>query len=135
MVGERGAPQFYVVFRRDTDFGVNLETILALAKLGTRLREYGFVAFGGAQGGLVSGRPKFSRRHVAQINKGSPAIARGVFAPAGHRQIAPATVTATCVADCDMIATVGQEVHLRRPRRGSREHPHDSFGLRETRPG
>ena len=36
--------------------------------------------------------------------------------------------------ESDVLATVGQEMHLRHPRCGSREHPHDSFSLRETRP-
>ena len=114
---------------------MNLEAVLTLAKLGTRLGEDGFVAFGGVQGGLVSGRPKFSRGHVAQVNKSPPAVARGIFAPASHRQIEPATVAATRIADGDMIATVRQEVHFRRPRHGSGEHAQGAFALHEARPG
>ena len=72
---------------------------MTLAKLRARLGEDGFVTFGRAQGGLIGGGPEFSRRHVAQIDKCSPAIARGILAPAGDRQIAPATVAAARAAD------------------------------------
>ena len=128
-IGERDAPQLHVVLRRNADFGVDFETGMTLAKLGARLREDGFVAFRRAQGGLVGGGPEFSGRHIAQINKCPPAIARGIFAPAGDRQIAPATVAAAGAADRDMIAAVGQEVNFRRARRGIGEDPHDAFAV------
>ncbi len=99
MIGERDAPQLHVVFRRNADFGVDFEAGMTLAKLGARLREDGFVAFRCAQGGLMGGGPEFSRGHIAQIDKRSPAIARGILAPAGDRQIPPAAVAAARAAD------------------------------------
>ena len=76
---------------------VDFQAGLSLAKLRAGLREDGFVAFGGAQGGLMGGGPEFSRRQIAQINKSPPAIARGILAPAGDGQVAPAAVAAAAV--------------------------------------
>jgi hypothetical protein len=87
-----------------------------LPKLRARLGENGFVALGRAHHGLIRGGPEFARRQIAQIDKRSPAIAGGILAPAGDRQIAPATVAAAGAADDDMITAVGQEMNLRRRR-------------------
>ncbi len=130
-IGDRDAPQLHVVFRRHADLGVDFETGMTLPKLRARLREDGFVAFRRAQGGLIRGGPELSRRQIAQINKRPPAIARGIFAPAGDRQIAPAAVAAAGAADDDMIATVGQQMNLRHRRRGIRENAHRRFRLRQ----
>ena len=62
----------------------------------------------------MGGRPKFSRRQIAQINKRAPAVARGVLPPAGDRQVAPSAIAATGAADDHVIAAVGQKVNLRR---------------------
>ena len=113
MVGEGHAPQLDVVLRRDADFGVDFQAGMALAKLGARLREDGFVALGGAPARLMGGGPEFPGLHIAQIDKSAPAIARGILAPAGDRQVAPAAVAAAGAADHDVIAAVGQQVDLR----------------------
>ena len=99
MVGEGDAPQLDVVLGRNADLGVDLQVAMALAKLRARLGENGFVTFGRAQGRLMSGGPEFAGRHIAQIKKRAPAIAGGILAPAGDRQIPPATVTAAGIAD------------------------------------
>ncbi len=100
---------------------------MALPEFRTRLRENGFIAFGRAQGGLIRRGPEFPRRHIAQINKRSPAVARGIFAPAGDRQIAPAAVAAAGAADDHMVTAIGQQVDFRRCRGGMLEYTHDSF--------
>src|SRR6516164_5677479 len=100
MVRKSYASQFDVVFNRNADFCADLQVALALAILGARPRKKNFVLFRWMQGGLISHRPEFSSCCIAEINKSSPTIARGILAPAGDGQIAPTTVTASCVGDC-----------------------------------
>src|SRR6516162_6062147 len=124
MVRKSYASQFDVVFNGNADFCADLQVALALAILGARPRENNLVVFGWAQGGLISYRPEFSRRCIAQINKSSPAIARGILSPAGDRQIAPTAVAASGVGDCQVVTAVGQELDLRRARSGGVEGSH-----------
>src|SRR5215471_20830419 len=124
MVRESHASQLDVVFNRNADFRADLQLALALAILGARACKNGFVVFGWAQGGLISHRPEFSRCCIAQINKSSPTIARGILAPAGDGQIAPTAVAASGVGDCQVVTPVGQEVGLWRARVGGVEDSH-----------
>src|SRR6516165_11917333 len=124
MVRESHASHLDVVFNRNADFRADLQLALALAILGARACKNGFVVFGWAQGGLISHGPEFSRRCIAQINKSSPAIARGILSPAGDRQIAPTAVAASGVGDCQVVTAVGQELDLRRARSGGVEGSH-----------
>src|ERR1035438_10925312 len=107
---------------------------MVLPEFRARLSEDRLVALGLAKGWLICGGPKISRHEIAQINKRSPAIARGIFTPSGDRQIAPATVAAAGAADDDMIAAVGQEMNLRYRWRGIREYAHHSFRFAIKRP-
>ena len=105
-IGDRDAPQFHVVFRGDADLGVNFKPGMTLPELRAPLRKDGLIAFGRVQGRLMRGGPKIAGRHITQIDKRSPAIARGVLAPAGDGKITPTTVSAAGAADDDMIASV-----------------------------
>src|SRR5450432_4354589 len=129
MVDKHGSPKLHVVLRRNTEFGMMLKIVVTLTKLGARLSEDGLIAFGRAQRGLIGGGPKFSRLHIAQINKCPPAVARRILAPPGDREIAPAAVAATLAADGDMVATLGQEVNFRSPRRRICADPHAVFAF------
>src|SRR5476651_2592080 len=110
MIDKCGAPQLHVVLRRNTEFGMMLNLIVTLTKLGARLSEDGLIAFRRAQRWLIGGGPKFSRFQIAQINECPPAVARRILAPAGDREIAPAAVATAGAADGDMVAIVGQEL-------------------------
>src|SRR5947208_11263274 len=112
---------------------MQFEVAIALAKFRPGLCENGFVIFCCAQGRLISGGPEFSSRDVAQIDERAPVIAGRILAPAGDGEIFPATISATRIADGDMIAAIGKEMNLRRPRHGTLEDPHDLFALAETR--
>src|SRR2546427_7142242 len=125
MVGERNAAHLDVIFGRYADFGMNFEAGVALAKLGARLGEDGFVVFGGAQSRLISRGPKFSAGGVAQINKGSPAIASHILAPAGDREVMPTAITAAGGADDNVIAAIGEKMDFRRVGAGIGEDAHN----------
>src|SRR5664279_2538198 len=107
MVGESHAAQLDVVFGRDADFGVDFHTGLELAKLGAGLSENGFATFGHPPARLMGGGPEFVGGQVAYINKSAPAIARGIFAPAGDGEVPPAAVAAAGAADHDVIGAIG----------------------------
>src|SRR4030095_10311158 len=100
---------------------MQFEVAMALAKFRPGLCENGFVIFCGAQGGLICGGPEFSGRHVPQIDERAPVIASRILAPAGEGEIFPATVSATGIADGDVIAAIGKEMNLRCPRDGALE--------------
>src|SRR5207245_584051 len=100
----------------NTQFGMQFEVAMALAKFRPGLCENSFVIFCRAQGRLISGGPEFSRRRVAQIEERAPVIAGRILAPAGKGEIFPATVAAAGIADGDVIAAIGKEMDLRRAR-------------------
>src|SRR5262249_5488936 len=127
MVRNSHPSQLNVVFPRNADFRVDLEVAVALAILRTRTAKNTCVLSGWAQGGLISYRPEFSRHRIAQINKGSPTITRGILAPAGNRQITPTTVAASGIADSQVITSVGQEVDFGNARIGGIEDSHLLF--------
>src|SRR6516225_8759847 len=124
MVRQSHASKLDVVFYRNADFRADSQAALAVAILGARLRKNDLVLFGWAQGGLISDGPEFSAHCITQIDKSSPAIARGVLAPAGDRQIAPTAVAASGIGDCHVVTAVGEEVNLRRARSGGVEDSH-----------
>src|SRR5688500_5828148 len=82
-VDQRDAPQFDVVLRGNADLRVRIYSPVTVTKLGAPLREDGFVTLRGSERRLVGGRPKFAGGNIAEVHKRSPAVARGVFAPAG----------------------------------------------------
>src|ERR1035441_9637529 len=104
MVGESHTAQLDIVFGRDADFAMDFQAGIVLPELGTGLREDRFATCGGAPARLMSGRPEFAARQIAQIDKRAPAIARGILAPASDSQVPPAAVAAARIADHDMIA-------------------------------
>src|SRR5947209_17504493 len=128
MVGERNAAHLDVIFGRYADFGMNFEAGVALAKLGARLGEDGFVVFGGAQSRLISRGPKFSGGGVAQINKGSPAIASRILAPAGDGEVMPTAITAARGADDNVIAAMEEKMDFSITGAGRGEAAQDSAG-------
>src|SRR2546429_350990 len=81
-VGHSNPPQLHVVFRRNADFGMDFQTGISMAKLGSPLRENRLVTFRRAQGGLIRCGPEFSCCHIAQIDERSPAISRAILPPA-----------------------------------------------------
>src|SRR5580704_17242236 len=113
MIGKGNPPQFHVVFRRNADFRADLEVPSAVAILSARPGKKDFVLFGWAQGGMISGRPEFSGRCIAEIDKSAPTVARGILAPAGDGQITPTAETAPGVADRHVVTPVGEEMDVR----------------------
>ena len=134
-ISDRDATQLHVVFGRHADFGVDLQPGMTLPEFCARLGEDGFVALGCEPDGLVRRGPDLARRPIAQIHKGPPAIARGVLAPAGDRQIAPATVAAPGATKDDMIPAVGQEMYLRCRGSGIRVDPHHALARAQEQAG
>ena len=117
-VGQAQAAQLDVVFRRDNDLGVGVDTLISAAKLGATFAENGFVGVGLPLRGLVRARPAGAGFGVAQVAEAAPGIAGGVFAPARHGQVFPAAVAAARIGDHDVVAAVGQQLHLGRGRVG-----------------
>src|SRR5438477_11050722 len=115
MIGQGNTTQLDVVFGRNAQLRMNLEITTALAEFRAGLGENSFVIFCRAQRWLISGGPEFSCCQVAEIKKRAPAIAGRILTPAGDGEIFPATVSATGIADRDVIAAVGKEMNLRRP--------------------
>ena len=106
---------------------MDIEPRVLLPELRPRLREDGFGGLGRAQGGLIGGRPELARPHIAEIDKGAPAIARGILPPTGDRQLAPAAVAAAGTRDGHMVAAVGQQMHFGGRWRRVGEDAHHAF--------
>ncbi|MNQ85882.1 hypothetical protein D3C85_1010580 [compost metagenome] len=66
---------------------------------------------------------------VLQVAERAPVVAGTVFAPAGHGQVSPTARAGATVGDHDMVATVGQKLHLGNRRVGGVQHSHGRFGL------
>ena len=117
MIGERDAAHFDVIFRRNGDFGVRIDLVDARAKLGAALAEDGFVSCRGAATWADARRTRtLPLSEVAQINKSTPAIARGIFPPAGQRGVVPQAVAAARVGHHDVITAIGEQMDFRRGR-------------------
>ena len=57
--------------------------------------------------------PNHALLTVAQINERPPAIVCGILAPAGQGSSVPQAVAAARTRDHDMIAAIGEQMHLR----------------------
>ena len=58
--------------------------------------------------------PEAFTASFADVAERAPVVARAVLAPARDRDVAPPAVATACVRDGDVIAAVGQQVHLGR---------------------
>src|SRR4029453_17342905 len=103
---------------------MGLEILVATSKLDTRLGEARLERGGGQACGGEGGRPDLAACTIAEITERAPRVTGRVLAPARDGDIPPAAVSAACIADHDVVAAVGQELHggSRRVRRG--EDPH-----------
>src|SRR5258708_38891224 len=117
MIRHSDSAHFHVVFRRNADFRVDFQVASVLTKLGLSFRKDRLVIFGRLHSRLISGRPEFSGRNIAQINEGSPAIACGVLAPTRDRQVTPAAVSASRGNDPKVVAAVWDKSNFG-PRKG-----------------
>ena len=128
-VGDAHAAQFDVVLGRHDDFRMRLELAFAVgagiasAELGPAFGEDRLVGQCATLHRLVRGRPHVRRAvgdiQLAQIAEAAAVVAGAVLAPARDRQILPAAVAAAGLGHHDVIAAVGQQLHLgyRRVRR------------------
>src|SRR5205823_4585751 len=105
------------------------DTVVAAAELGAGLGEDGLVAFARLERRLQSSRPEGALFQVAEVTKGTPAIARGVLAPTGDGEVAPTAVTAARMRDGDVVSAVGEQIDFGRPTGGVLNDPHGSLGL------
>ena len=112
MVRQGYAADLHVVLRRDADLGLRLQIVVATPEFGAALGENGLLELRFALHRMVGDRPADVGVDVAQVAEGAPAIARGVLAPAGEHQVAPAAVAAADVGDHDVVVAVGEQVHL-----------------------
>ena len=97
------APQFDIIFGRDTDLSVQIESILPLAELGTRLGEDGFILFDGLGGRLVRGGPDRARHDVADVDPMAGGIARSIGPPAKDVHVARAALAAPGIREHDAV--------------------------------
>ena len=126
-VRDRDPPQLDVIFRRNADFGMGVDSVIAAAELGAGLREDRLVTFARLERWLPGSGPKGAAVQIAQIAESAEAIARGVFPPARHGQIAPAAVTAARTGDDDMVSAVGKQMDLGDRSAWVGEDPHRAF--------
>ncbi len=127
-VGDVGAAQFDIVFRRHHDFGVQLDIVVAAAEFGTPFRENHLVVIRLGQGWLVCGGPERTVGRivfpVAHVAERTPIVARAILAPARQRQFLPAAVAAAGIADHQVIAAIGQQLDFRCARIGAIQDTH-----------
>ena len=129
-IRQRDAADFDVVFGRHGDFRVRVDVFVAAAIFGAALHEDRLVVLRRPPRRLIGRRPERARGGVAQIAERAPPVARRVLAPAGDRQVFPPAVPAARVGGHDVIAAVGQQVHLGNRRVRRREHAHGGGGDR-----
>ena len=121
-VGQRDAAELDVVLGRDRDLHVRLDLVIRAAELRAPLREDRLVAATARERGLMRDRPHGAGIAVAHVAERAPGIARRILAPARHREVAPATVSAARVRDGDVVVAVRQKMHLGRGRVRRGEH-------------
>ncbi|MNK94205.1 hypothetical protein D3C87_1143980 [compost metagenome] len=128
-VRQVAAPQLDIVFRRHDDFGVRVDLIVGAAEFGPSLGEDDFVVVRPRQGRLVRRGPDGAAVLVLQVAERAPVVAGTVFAPAGHGQVSPTARARAAVGDHDVIASVGQELHLGNGAVGGIQHAHRRLWL------
>ncbi len=106
-IGNAQAAQLYIVLGGDDQLGIGFDVMVAATEFRAAFGEHRLVIVGAFECGLMACRPKFARGGIAQVDKHAPVVARCILAPAGHCQVFPAAITATCVGDHHLIATVG----------------------------
>ena len=140
-VGDAQPAQLDIVLGRDDDLGMGLEIPIAAglgraladagadgvaaAKFGAPLREDRLETARWLERRLMAGQPEITRgspRDLADVTEGAPVVAGAVFAPARDGNILPAAVTAARLGDHDVVAAVGQQLHLGHRRIRTAEH-------------
>ena len=127
-IGDVNPPQFDVIFGGHHDLGMRFEVEVAAAKFRSPFGEDRFVMFRLLERGLIRGRPEFPTLHLAQVAKAAPVVASAILAPAGDRQVFPATAPAPGVGDHHVVAAVGQQLHFRNRRVRVYQHAYRQLG-------
>ena len=133
-VGDRDPAQFDIILRRDGDLRMRVEVVVAAAELRSSAREDRFVGVRPFERRLIRRRPELPARRVAQVAECTPIVAGAVFAPACHRDVLPAAVTAAPVRDHHVVSAVRQKLHLRYRGVGGAENPDRHFLAEGSRP-
>ena len=118
-VAQRHATNLGVVFRRDDDLGQGFDFAIATAERGAVGTETRVITAVAARDGLVRVRPENAVIDIAQINKLSPVVARGVAAPTRNIQFFPARITAARHGQGNRVLAVAQQVDARCGRVGT----------------
>ena len=112
-VGDADPAQLDVVFRRNGDHGMRLDTVVDAMKGREPDCERCLVGVGSPQCRLMRGRPDDPVGHIADITEGAPVVAGGVFSPTRDREVVPAAVAAAGAREHDVVPAVRQQLHLR----------------------
>src|SRR5258708_1511310 len=89
VIRDRYAANLGVILGRHRYFERGGEGAVAADDFRAILGELDFVSVGLDAGWLVTGRPDFPARHVAQENVRAPRVAGNILAPSGHRHLPP----------------------------------------------
>jgi len=112
-VGQGQLPQFHIVFGTHDHFQLALELLGDGLELGAALRKHRLIAVEISDQGPRGGRPGLAGTHLLQIEEEAVDVLRGILAPAGQVESLPAADAASTVGNHDMIAPIGQEMHVR----------------------
>ena len=113
MLRDGNAADFGIIFGGDDDLERSGQRAVAPDNLGMVLVEHGLIGIRFDAGGLVASRPNTPGLLIAKKDVGAPAIARGIFAPASDRNIAPAAVARTRRGEHHGVAAVGKQLRSR----------------------
>src|SRR5262249_8658333 len=112
-ISDDNAAQFDILFGRYRQLSMDFESGATVTELRFTLSENGLVILHRQKRGLKGTGPEFVRGDITQIEEHAEAIARCIFAPSRHRQIAPPAITATGMTDRDMIIAIGEQMNFR----------------------
>ena len=132
-VAQGDATQLDVVFWRDTDLRIRFDLVIGPTKLDTCLGENRFVRLRNRRRRLPRVRPDPAVVEVAEIAETTECVAGGIFAPACHRQITPATGTATRACHRDVVVAIGKNMRLDGSTIWVGAHPHTTGLFRRGR--
>ena len=111
-IRQRDAADLDVVFWRYGNLRMRVDVVVAAAIFGAALHEDRLVLRRMTPCRLIGRRPERAGNDVAQIAEHAPPVARRIFAPARDGQILPPAVPTAGVGSHDVIAAVGQQMHL-----------------------
>ncbi len=123
-IAQREASDLGIVFRGHLYLERGHDVAVAADDLGAVLSEAHLVHRRLRGAGLVARRPDAARLEIAQQDVTAGVVARRVFAPARHRQIVPAAVARAGGGEHHRVATVREQVGLRRGVVRAAQAPH-----------